>query len=201
MKKRMITLVAVLVLVLGFGSISAYAKTNEEPVVEGEAIEFKDDEQSLFETLVQNAKKLGMIDLDTVKFAPKKSITYGEFMAWVMSTVGEKHYKISKKGQKDAIKVYEWMYPEASKHKYTKKLTYKMAKEVVVNVVYGDKLDSRLNAHFKNLKKEIKLCFPTLSRKGEKMSRIEALYYIYVNCLPEETPVDELIVEDLSKFF
>ncbi len=121
-------------------------------------------------------------------------------MAWVMSTVGEKHYKISKNDKKAAIKFYEWIYPEASKYKYTKKLTYTMAKEAIANVMYGNKLDSRLKAHFKDLKKEIKLIFPTLSLKGGKMSRIEALYYIYVNCLPEDTPVDELIVEDLSKF-
>ncbi len=53
MKRTTFKFVAVvLVMVLCFGSISVYAKTNEEPVVEGEGIEFKDNEQSLFETLV-----------------------------------------------------------------------------------------------------------------------------------------------------
>lgn len=189
--RKIATLVLVLALVLGFGGVSVPVKAAET--------EFEINEQKLCEILVKNSGKFDVIDYDVENFAPEKTITYGEFMTWVMNVVGEKHYTSTKSDKKAAIKVYYWIYPEATKYKSKKKLTYKMAKEVIANVMYGNELTKTQKEAFNNLKKENKLNFPTLSQKGEKMSRIEALYYIYVSCLPE-MPVTEYWTPDYSDF-
>ena len=203
MKKNVVAklLVVVLVMVMSLGSVSAFAMEDGDPVaamecnqappvseqvVEGEGIEYGENEQSLFETIFLNAMEYGVIDLQSISdYDPSEQITYGEFMTWIFNVVGEKHYPNTKKGRKAAIEVFRRYCPEAKKYKSSKKMTYSIAKKVISQVLYGEKVSANQKEALKNLQKETKINFPSLSLAGGKMSRIEALYYICMSFLPE----------------
>lgn len=203
MKKNVVKLLAVvLAMVMSLGSVSAFAMEDlgdpvatmecnqvpsaSEQVAEGEGIEFGENEQNLFETIFLNAMEYGVIDLQSISdFDPSEQITYGEFMTWIFNVVGEKHYTNTKKDRKAAIEVFRRYCPEAKKYKSSKKMTYSIAKKVISQVLYGKTVSATQKEALKNLQKETKINFPSLSLAGGKMSRIEALYYICMIFFPE----------------